>query len=174
MSKRTPSQLGKFKREKGVRWERESAKIFSNWLGCDCRRTPMSGAYGSGWNLGGDLMFDKDIPLYVELKNDESWRLEQLLLWKGPIPKWWEKAYNESCMWDKHPLLVLKRNHVEPIVIVEQSFMKANKKKSRITVHGYVHIDAPHEIWAILLEDFIRSTKAPIVTASSQSNKRIF
>ena len=119
MKARTPSQLGRFKREKGVRWEREAAKLFAAWLGSECRRTPLSGAYGSGWNLGGDLMFQELLPLYIELKNDESWRLEHLFTGTGPIFKWWEKAAGEARMNHQVPLLVFKRNHIEPMVMYQ-------------------------------------------------------
>jgi hypothetical protein len=80
------SKVGKRSRNKGASFERAISKRFSEWLGCKVRRTPMSGAYGSDWHLGGDLMFDIDVPWYVELKNREAWRLEQIFAAACRIP----------------------------------------------------------------------------------------
>ena len=56
------SKVGKRSRRKGASFERDIARVFSAWLGCNVRRTPMSGAYGGEWNLGGDLMFEATVP----------------------------------------------------------------------------------------------------------------
>lgn len=112
------SAVGKRSRNKGASFEREISKQFSEWLGCKVRRTPMSGAYGSEWHLGGDLMFDIDVPWYVELKNRESWRLEQLFSAnpKGPVLKWLESTWREAEQAEKVPMVIFKRNRVEAYV----------------------------------------------------------
>ena len=114
------SKVGKRSRNKGASFERAISKQFSNWLGCNVRRTPMSGAYGSEWHLGGDLMFDIDVPWYVELKNRESWRLEQLFAAKqcGPVLDWLSSTWEEAEQAEKVPIVVFTRNRVETYVAV--------------------------------------------------------
>ena len=114
---RTPKQVGAYSRRKGSAFEREVALMFSNWTGLVCRRTPMSGAYGSDWGLAGDLMFMSDEPpnFIVELKRREGWTWEGILNGRGPIFKWWA-TLNEECQADSRdpePILVFKKNRGE-------------------------------------------------------------
>ena len=114
------SKVGKRSRNKGASFERQISKVFSEWLGCKVRRTPMSGAYGGEWNLGGDLMFDIEVPWYVELKNRESWRLEQLLNPEpcGPIVKWLDSTWEEASKEGKVPMVVFTRNRVGTYILL--------------------------------------------------------
>jgi len=112
------SKVGKRSRNKGASFERAISKKFSEWLECKVRRTPMSGAYGSEWHLGGDLMFDIDVPWYVELKNREGWRLEQIFSSKpcGPIIDWLNSTWEEAERAEKIPMVIFTRNRVESYV----------------------------------------------------------
>jgi len=130
--KRNNQQRGAYSYQKGARFERECAEIFSQWAGCDCRRTPRSGAYGSeGWGwLAGDLMFKvaeldqvpchqcqqgqacdlNHVPFYIELKRREGWTWAATLAGKGPVIDWWAKCRAEAETLEQYPLLVFKRN----------------------------------------------------------------
>ena len=112
------SKVGRRSRQKGAGFERRISKKFSEWLGCKVRRTPMSGAYGSDWHLGGDLMFDIDVPWYVELKNRENWRLEQFFSHDpcGPVLEWLQSTWDEAEKADKVPMVIFTRNRVDSYV----------------------------------------------------------
>ena len=114
------SKVGKRSRNKGASFERAISKKFSEWLECKVRRTPMSGAYGSEWHLGGDLMFDIDVPWDVELKNREGWRLEQIFAAKpcGPILDWLNSTWDEAERAEKIPMVIFTRNRVESYVAI--------------------------------------------------------
>jgi len=100
---RTPSQVGAYSRRKGAAFERKIARLFADWTGYPCRRTPMSGAYGAEWNLAGDLMFSRgdhpwksnSPPLLIELKRREGWTMDQIVARTGPFFDWWRKLGSE-------------------------------------------------------------------------------
>jgi len=112
--------MGKMSRQKGARFEVEVAKQFTEWTGMNVRRTPRSGAYGGeNWkSLTGDLMFDHDWPYVVELKNRESWKLEDVFAGKGEVWEWWTKLREEATVAKKKPMLIIKKNRVEPMVML--------------------------------------------------------
>ncbi len=112
--------MGKMSRRKGAGFEVAVAKQFTEWLGYNVRRTPRSGAYGGeGWkDMSSDLMFDFDFPYVVECKNRESWKLEHVLQGKGEVWDWWEKLNGEAGSAGKAPMLILKKNHMPPLVML--------------------------------------------------------
>jgi Holliday junction resolvase len=112
--------MGKMSRRKGANFENTVAKQFTEWLGYNVRRTPRSGAYGGeGWkDMSSDLMFDFDFPYVVECKNRESWKMEHVYAGKGEVWDWWAKLILESISAKKQPMLILKKNHMEPLVML--------------------------------------------------------
>lgn len=122
MGAKGSSEDGKRSRAKGVGFERQMARTFEAWWGAPCKRTPLSGAYESEWDLNGDLMFQKRegvvFPFLVELKKRENWRLEQLLFGQGPVLGWAASAAGEARMAGLRPLLVVARNRVAPLVFL--------------------------------------------------------
>ena len=116
------SEQGAKSRRKGVAFERTTANQFSDAFAIGCRRTPSSGAYGAEWKMSGDLMFSERFDWYVELKKQESWHTAHLFSWPtGPIPKWWDKAKKEAAFSEQYPLLIVARNHVPPLMIMQWS-----------------------------------------------------
>jgi|TARA_Y100000034_G_scaffold94895_1_gene115074 hypothetical protein len=115
--------IGAKSRRKGSRFERKVANDFEKWLGIQCRRTPMSGAYGEEWNLGGDLMFDRPIPWYVELKRREGWRLETFFAPTGPgkmAYQWATKAEGEALKAGKVPMVIFSKNYTVPFIMIPE------------------------------------------------------
>lgn len=69
--KLTRSIIGRRSKNKGNRYERDIAKIFSEWLGIEFRRVPASG----GLDIKGDICykdFTKAMPVIVDTKNNKS------------------------------------------------------------------------------------------------------
>ncbi len=111
--------MGLMERRKGKRFERTCAEQLSQWIyrnANSLRPTPMSG----GWSAMplGDIQLSpvlkgevKDFPFYVECRNRESWRLEQLFNSLGPIRAWWDETSAKAAEVKKCPLLIFTRNH---------------------------------------------------------------
>jgi Holliday junction resolvase len=109
-------------RRKGKTFERAVAKQMTEWLGFKVSPTPSSGAYGTreGWtSLSGDLMFAEDFPFYVELKNRETFKLEDLFSLSGHFWDWQATAWADAKKNGKRPMLICKRNHAEPFVFLD-------------------------------------------------------
>lgn len=85
--KRTPSQVGRYSRRKGKRFENEVAKMLSDAWGVPLLWTPMSG----GLSLRGDLAVGGSPPKFaltvnIECKNRENVTLRRVLMEPTRIP----------------------------------------------------------------------------------------
>lgn len=135
---------GAMSRRKGVAFEREMSKVFGDWWGAPVRRTPLSGAYGPEWGLNGDLMFGvrdgKTCPIHVELKKHEAWRLEGMFdAWEN-VRKWWTQAASQSRGLQHIPWLVIARNRVSPIVLLEVEHLAQFVPGEEIRLYDKPHI----------------------------------
>lgn len=80
-SKEELSRRGRTSRNKGANYERQVAKMFSDYCDIQLARTPMSGGFqkqGSSKDFKGDLVSieeGKDLILSVEVKNQKTWSL---------------------------------------------------------------------------------------------------
>ncbi|MEN3039775.1 MAG: hypothetical protein ABDI07_11635, partial [Candidatus Kryptonium sp.] len=113
-------------KQKGDRFERKVAKIFTDWYGSLVRRTPLSGAAS---RMKTDILGDSKFPFVVECKNTEAWRIETILTGKGYIFEEYIKDLDkqeESIYYSegKIKLLVLGRNYAKPIVFIEDVELK--------------------------------------------------
>ena len=73
----------------------------------------MSGAYGPGWGLAGDLMVQLAagrFPFVVELKRREGWCLDNLWCLSGDPVSWMAAVQGEATAQGAHPMLILKRS----------------------------------------------------------------
>lgn len=116
---------GKKSKRKGSSFELKLAKEFQKWWdkGEFCR-SPGSGGWGrpqhkQGFNASGDIITtNRDFPWCLELKHQEGWTLDQLLLNDGCIiHSWWEQTVDETPD-DLLPMLIFKKNRQKPMVMV--------------------------------------------------------
>jgi len=147
-------------RRKGANFERKVANQFEKWLGIGCRRTPMSGAYGEEWNMGGDLMFDRPIPWFVELKRREGWRLESFFANNGGSAlafRWATKAKEEAFASGKVPLVIFSKNHTIPFIMVPERHIVGDLKIGVSWFDRYILING----WFITSFDEFRKVVDP-------------
>lgn len=119
-------------KNKGSNFERTIAKDFTKWwndAGLEGKffRTPGSGAlaYREQEDVIGDLCTPKGFPFTIECKNQEGWKLEDLFSEKiecntdkGSISGWWKQSCIEAYRANKKPMLIVKRNFYDPLVII--------------------------------------------------------
>lgn len=103
-------------REKGARFERDMSKAFSDWTGCVWDRTFQS---GGGKQKGDIAPVNGASSICVELKRREAWSLDQLLTSKGDIWEWWGKLKKEAREGRQHPVLVVKKNKLDALVVMQ-------------------------------------------------------
>ncbi len=115
---------GKKAKRKGNSFERNIAKKFQAWWGKGhFRKTPSSGGWSTKevreeFRTAGDIITTaEDFPFCCELKKQEGWNLEQLILNDSPIIlKWWGQTVDETPE-GMSPLLVFARNYIKPMVM---------------------------------------------------------
>lgn len=101
-------------KQKGAKFERDIAKLLSEWWGEDFNRVPMSG--GLDWQkdnrVTGDIVPppDSDFPYTVECKKREGWDFEQVIKGTGEVADWWKQCTNDAKKVDKIPLLIFSKN----------------------------------------------------------------
>lgn len=118
---------GKKSRDKGQRYERKIAKIFSEWAGMDMLRTPLSGGWARGRaDVTGDIVpgdANRQFPFSIECKKNESWTWEQVHHQIGPVlNSWWQQTVDE-CAPGKIPLLIFSRNRYDDYVLFSSDHM---------------------------------------------------
>lgn len=108
--------MGKLSIRKGSNFERQIAKIFSDWSGVKLVRTPMSGAWDGCevdiWPENPEVYW----PLAIECKKSEAWNMDQIMEGVGPFYDWLEQAEQQAEQWSERtgksrdPILVFSRN----------------------------------------------------------------
>jgi hypothetical protein len=119
-------------KNKGSSFERVISKTFTEWWNNDGMegkffRTPGSGAlaYREQEDVIGDLCTPHGFPYTIECKNQEGWKLEDLFTEKievntdkGSVSGWWRQACIEAYRANKYPMLIMKKNYYEPLVML--------------------------------------------------------
>lgn len=123
---RTRSDIGRYSREKGTRFERAVARELSKITGMKFRRTPYSG----GGHVPGDIMrVDGPFRLEIETKNRKELKLSRIF---------------------KNPLLITEYLHPNKIVIfnedghrycVAADICLVIPKLKDLQLHGVIHYD---------------------------------
>jgi hypothetical protein len=166
------SEQGKYSRSKGVAYERRIAQRLTDWVGSPVRRTPLSGAYGAEWKMAGDMMFQDQFPFYVELKNREGWRFEQLFTGAGPVVKWWWDTRREADLAGLRPLLIFTRNRVPSFVAFRDADLMAVTTQKVSWLRSWRM--GPHMAeasWRIVtLDDFLSSVVAEDIERMTSSD----
>lgn len=176
---RTRQQVGAYSRRKGIAFERKMAKYWSDWTGIECRRTPMSGAYGIEWGLAGDLMFMNQFKtpgqagLCIELKCGYNWTWDGILKGRSVVFQWWAKLAAEAESLGAHPVLMMKKARGDIWVAVDSQWTcgvehprDPTGQKVSLNFESTVHVCSPQVItfirasevsrWVIPTLDFTR------------------
>ena len=106
-------------RQKGAKFERLVRRMVNESWGVRLERTPGSGSWGkmrTKGDLVSDLEKDPNFPFFIEVKKQEAWNLDQVVLRVGLVEKWWVKARGQAKEEAKIPLLVFSRNR-RPIYV---------------------------------------------------------
>lgn len=101
---------------KGSLFEREICKKLEEITGVKWERTFRSG----GGKVKGDINpVNRVNPFCIELKNRQSWSVDQFLSECKEVDKWWTKIC-EECSNFEAPMLILKRNRLPALVMVSR------------------------------------------------------
>lgn len=137
-------------RRKGAGYERKVAKILSQWSKVPFDRVFRSGGGKNKGDIGPAYgMWD----FVLEIKNRESWSHSNFWDRKGPIWGWWDKVSNESSDANKLPLLILKKNHKSPLIMMKPETFNFIKGKKQFPGTYILSTD----FVVITLEDFLNN-----------------
>lgn len=142
------SAVGKKSRNKGGRFERETAKILSKWWGHEFHRVPASGGlhWGASNNVAGDIVvpLEANFPFVIECKNREDWTIENLFLNNKELKNWWAQVVNDSEETGKIPLLIFTRNRAKNFVTMaynEELVKEIENRKFPVMVSNITYTD---------------------------------
>ena len=108
-------------RRKGAEYERKMSKVLTLWSGVPFDRVFRSGGGKNKGDIGPAYgMWD----FVLEIKNRESWNHSNFWERKGPIWMWWDKVSSEAGDANKVPLLILKKNHRDALIMFPPSFLR--------------------------------------------------
>ncbi len=107
-------------RQKGNRFEREIAKVLSNWAGETFQRRSMG-------YVGSDLITPNDFPFAVEVKNNKADILD-IFRYKSELNGWWAQALAQSVSEGKEPLLAFKHGQKGRYFMITQPMFGAIKE----------------------------------------------
>lgn len=124
-NKATRSEIGRYSRNKGSRYERDVCKKLGKFFYDDPKSFSRYGVE-MGVNVPGDFgpcipnniakSFDliKDFPFCFEAKNREEWEFHSLLTnpTKSHLFHYWEQAVNQSERFGKIPFLIFTKNYM--------------------------------------------------------------
>lgn len=132
-------------KNKGAGFERKLAQLFTEWWNKEYEgsftKTPASG--GLRWknrsDVIGDLCTPSNFTATIEAKNREDWEYSDFFRIviaqrnKDNIGGWWHQAVDEGERAGRTPILVIKKNFHNPILLIENKYLK-NDKACRQTV----------------------------------------
>jgi len=120
------ASIGRGARIKGANFEREIAKILSDWWGSRLRRVPNSG----GLNIKGDIMTEdvdkmKDLPFHFELKKQERHNVRD-----------YYKQAEHDCPKGKKPAVIFSKNNDYKFIMMKlEDFMEFTKDLTNANSH---------------------------------------
>lgn len=123
-------------RAKGATFERKIAKMLTEALGIEFKRSPGSGAYATVNKMGafkGDIITESPFPYCIECKKYADFNLEDLVTGtKSGILKWFEQLNREKGK-DKG-ILIFQRDHGKIMMALESDVVQ----KGLLYWNGYV------------------------------------
>lgn len=143
-------------KNKGGKFEREIAKLFTDWTGYEFSRVPASG--GLRWkkadNISGDITcsdpegISKQL-FSVECKFHKEISFEHILLGnkKCKILEFWEQACNDAERCNKNPMLIMRYNGMpknEAFVVLEKSISNFILDTFKILEKSYMGLSVPN------------------------------
>ena len=153
-------KAGRSAKRKGNSNERKLAKQFKEWWGHgEWAKTPSSGGWATkevreDFRTCGDIITTaEDFPFCVEAKHQENWELLQLLSnANSPIYKFWAQTVEETPE-PFIPLLIIRRNRREPVVIARSCDILFTVKDNG-RQHMKLQREEGDELTILLLKDF--------------------
>ena len=110
-------------RNKGATFERKIAKMLTDALGIDFKRSPQSGAYATVNKMSmfkGDLITESPFNYCIECKKYADFNLEDLVTGtKSGILKWFDQLNTEKK--DSKGILIFQRDHGKIMMALETS-----------------------------------------------------
>lgn len=98
------ANTAKSKKAKGVRFEKVIAEMIKDTLNIHAEKMP-----NSGQNKGFESDIFTDLPLSIECKNHENWKLHE----------WWKQTTHDAELNKKIPALAMSRNRLkDPLVVL--------------------------------------------------------
>jgi len=149
-------------KNKGNRFELDTAKTLSEWWGEEFRRMPNSGAlrWGGAAFTYGDLLPPESFPAIVECKHHKEIDLSLILRGKSPVLDWWGQVIDdvarcaEETGYTLQPLLIFRANRWKSCLALRTSALIDLLDGQEHINHLIVcHDDADFAI--IILDDFL-------------------
>lgn len=117
------AKQGSGARNKGSKFERDTAKYLSEWWGYEFHRTPGSGSlhWSSSNNVAGDIVtpLEANFPYVVECKDhNDEWTLESVVLNQRNIKHWWNQVVDDALSVGRVPMLIFKRNRSSTFIML--------------------------------------------------------
>lgn len=114
-------------KKKGARGELLACKLFAEWTGTEFNRVPRSGGlrWADSSQIAGDIVCSSAFvfPFVVEVKNYENLNIKQGSVGrKAEIFKFWNQACRDAIRVNKIPLLIVKDNTTEFVLIFSKTF----------------------------------------------------
>jgi hypothetical protein len=144
------SAIGRRAKNKGKSYERNFAKILTEWTGVNFRKTPGSGGFNkqgvtvAGRSFAGDLICDKSNFIFsIEAKNRKNFSFQQILKnpSTAPFTEWWFQTVRDAKKEDLEPLLRFKPKEGSPDNLIALDISWASRFDGRaMTLSMYSQI----------------------------------
>lgn len=115
------AKQGRGARNKGARFEREVASLFSKYWKAEANRVAFSGALHRGQGFeAGDVTLDytSGFPFVIECKNHETWNFQDIYLNNKSFTIFWQQVAVDAKRVNKDPLLIFSKNYADNYVII--------------------------------------------------------
>ncbi len=96
--KKTKANTAKSKKAKGVRLELKVADMIAKTLKVTAKKMPKSGQ-----NKGFKSDIYTELPISIECKNQENWKIHE----------WWEQCTHDAVLNEEIPVLVMSKNNMK-------------------------------------------------------------